>query len=596
LIVAIAFGASMVLRRFSAAMRHLVWAAAFGAIILLPLCSLFIPWSLQSNIPAPITTVLAPPQQHHSWPIGSADSPALRTPSVSAAIVSLPWPALIWLLGCLASTAVLLVASIRLACTAYRSTRFLDARWARAASELSGAFGLKRPVRLLQSRNASMPVTWGLFRPRVLVPADAQNWPDTHIRAVLSHEFAHIRRYDWGIQILAEIVRAVHWFNPLLWLACSRLRREGEHACDDEVLLLGVEGTEYANHILEVTRMLKTAKRAWSPTLAMARPSHLERRFAAMVNPFLDRRRITRSRFFVVALSGLFIVLPLAALRAQTGPASIRFFGSVYDQNGTAIPNATIILTKVEDAAQALRATSNRTGMFEFPKLAAGHYRVDISCNGFAAFHIEDIDIDGAGSTPLNAMLPAQTGTAAIPKPAKPQAGPRGTGPAHQIQEYRIGDIKIVGAKAVDEAQIRLTLGLVPGQVYNEDQLRMGFEALKRIYGSLGYVDFTPEPRFDFDERQGLVNLTIVINEDRQFTVNRINFTGNTTTRDEFIRREILLKEGQVFNSSLWDQSLARLNQLGYFEEIKYEDVEIQPSETEPTLDINLKVKEKGRN
>jgi outer membrane protein insertion porin family len=98
------------------------------------------------------------------------------------------------------------------------------------------------------------------------------------------------------------------------------------------------------------------------------------------------------------------------------------------------------------------------------------------------------------------------------------------------------------------------------------------------------------------DERQGLVNLTIVINEDRQFTVNRINFTGNTTTRDEFIRREILLKEGQVFNSSLWDQSLARLNQLGYFEEIKYEDVEIQPSETEPTLDINLKVKEKGRN
>ena len=92
------------------------------------------------------------------------------------------------------------------------------------------------------------------------------------------------------------------------------------------------------------------------------------------------------------------------------------------------------------------------------------------------------------------------------------------------------------------------------------------------------------------------MNLTIDIQEDRQFMVNRINFTGNTTTRDEVIRREILIKEGQVFNSALWDLSRARLNQLSYFDEIKYEDVEIKPSPTEPTLDIYLKLKEKGRN
>src|SRR5262249_61582784 len=81
-----------------------------------------------------------------------------------------------------------------------------------------------------------------------------------------------------------------------------------------------------------------------------------------------------------------------------------------------------------------------------------------------------------------------------------------------------------------------------------------------------------------------------------QFIVNRITFTGNTTTRDKVIRREILVDEGQVFNSSLWDLSLLRLNQLGYFEEIKNEDAEIKPNPTDSNLDINLKLKEKGRN
>jgi len=395
--------------------------------------------------------------------------------------------------------------------------------------------------------------------------------------------------------VLAEIVRVVYWFNPLLWIACNRLRQEGEHACDDAVLLQGVDGTEYAVHLLEVARTLK-ARRGSSLALAMARPSKLERRFAAMINPSLDRRGVTRHTVLVTALAALCIVLPLSALRAQTIPVSISFSGNAYDANGTAIPNAAIILIRVDDATQALKATSNRTGWFEFPKLAAGHYRVDISCKGFAAFHIDDIEIDGARNAPLNAMLPAQTNSAAMLEPAKPQPGPRGSGPTHLNQEYRIGGIKVIGAKAVNETQIVLALGLVPGQVYNEDRLRKGFDDLKKIYGSRGYINFVPMPVFDFDEQQRVVNLTIDIDEDRQFTVNRISFNGNTATRDEVIRREILIREGQVFNSSLWELSLSRLNQLGYFDEIKYEDVEFKPSATEPTLDIYLKLKEKGRN
>src|SRR5207247_2188942 len=92
------------------------------------------------------------------------------------------------------------------------------------------------------------------------------------------------------------------------------------------------------------------------------------------------------------------------------------------------------------------------------------------------------------------------------------------------------------------------------------------------------------------------VNLNISVDEDRQFYVNRIAFSGNTTTRDKVIRREVMVEEGQVFNSALWDMSLQRLNQLGYFEEIKTEDAEVKPNPTQPQVDINLKVKERGRN
>jgi len=162
--------------------------------------------------------------------------------------------------------------------------------------------------------------------------------------------------------------------------------------------------------------------------------------------------------------------------------------------------------------------------------------------------------------------------------------------------QYRVGDVKITGNKQFNEAVIRAILGLVPGEIFNEERLRKSFDNLKKLYGSRGYINFTAVPLQDFDEAKKVVNLNINVDEDRQFYVNRIAFSGNTTTRDKVIRREVMVEEGQIFNSAYWDMSLQRLNQLGYFDEIKPEDAEVKPSSTEPQVDINLKVKEKGRN
>jgi len=162
--------------------------------------------------------------------------------------------------------------------------------------------------------------------------------------------------------------------------------------------------------------------------------------------------------------------------------------------------------------------------------------------------------------------------------------------------QYRVGEVKVTGNKQYNELAVRLILGLVPGEVFNEELLRKSFENLKKLYGSRGYINFTAVPLQDFDEAKKIVNLTINVDEERQYFVNRIAFAGNTTTRDKVIRREVMVQEGQIFNSALWDMSLQRLNQLGYFEEIKTEDAEVKPNTTEPHVDINLKVKEKGRN
>ena len=145
----------------------------------------------------------------------------------------------------------------------------------------------------------------GSSRPKVILPSAADAWTEERARVVLSHELAHIRRGDWIVQLSAELLRAFYWFNPLLWIACRRLRLESEHACDDEVMRRGVEGTDYATHLIDLARALNQRRHMWFPAPAMARPSSLERRVRAMLNNGLDRGSIsggTRAAIFAAAV------------------------------------------------------------------------------------------------------------------------------------------------------------------------------------------------------------------------------------------------------------------------------------------------------
>jgi outer membrane protein insertion porin family len=136
---------------------------------------------------------------------------------------------------------------------------------------------------------------------------------------------------------------------------------------------------------------------------------------------------------------------------------------------------------------------------------------------------------------------------------------------------------------------------LKEGELFSTTKIRKALDNYRKLYGEYGYIDFVPTPITEPDDSKKLVNMTMEFDQQKQFFVRRIEFSGNTTTRDKVIRRQLLLDEGQVYNNRLWELSILRLNQLGYFDAIKPENAELKRNVKAATVDINLKVKEKGK-
>jgi outer membrane protein insertion porin family len=170
--------------------------------------------------------------------------------------------------------------------------------------------------------------------------------------------------------------------------------------------------------------------------------------------------------------------------------------------------------------------------------------------------------------------------------------------PIEEGARYRLGTITFTGNKAVtNEKALRATFSIKDGDWFSATVIGKGLDNLKKAYGQLGYINFGAIPKPIFDDQKKTVSLEIDIDEGKPFYVSRIEFQGNTITRDRVIRRELMLDEGQVYNSQLWEYSLLRLNQLEYFEPLKVEqDSEAHQDPDAGTVDLLLKVKEKGKN
>jgi beta-lactamase regulating signal transducer with metallopeptidase domain len=331
-ILLIALFSMPLLRQRSAAVRHCVLSVALLFAAITPAIRFALPAQILPPIlrPAPIelSTPLTASTEfasrifidggaHHE-----SEVPFWRRQSSPA---SLSVTAPIWFGGLSISLLVMLTGLMRLSRIRSHSHPIHDQRWLRLAATISNEYGIRRFVDLLQSGNRSILVTWGFFRPRVILPSGAGEWSEQQVRVVLLHELAHVRRGDWIVQMLAQLLRAVYWFNPLVWIVCNRLRIESERACDDTVLSQSICNHDYAAHLLELARTLNTHGHSWSAALAAAHLSTIERRFAAMLIPGVDRRPVSRLAILAASVIGVFVTLPVVFLTtaAPARPVSV---------------------------------------------------------------------------------------------------------------------------------------------------------------------------------------------------------------------------------------------------------------------------------
>lgn len=348
------------LRRRSAAARHALWAGAVCAQLLLvgwavagPRWSVAIPKAVDAMLPsiaAPQVTV--PPdaeavptvpasrsteQVRQSaekvTPVGatSPSAPVVREASVSSDAAStttdqprtpITWRTIllvVWALGVVVVLVRLAAGTMIVAALAKRGARVDDGHWLAQAQRIAGALGITRPLTLLRGDRIGVPITWGIVYPVVLLPADADAWPDERRQFVLVHEMAHVKRLDALTQLLGQFVLALFWFNPLVWIANRRMQLEREHACDDYVLRHGTSASHYAEELLAMVRSLGTTRRSGVQpafaALAMARRSEFEGRMLSILDPVMSRRPLSRARGTIGVLASLLVVVPLAALR-----------------------------------------------------------------------------------------------------------------------------------------------------------------------------------------------------------------------------------------------------------------------------------------
>ncbi len=343
--------------RTSAAVRHRVWALTMAALLVLPGLSRVLPSWRIPILPSPVVEELSnaqrPPDDGYgvsatngveglsdesgmepdsAFPSGVAlldgESPhagVMRQagsdwPNATAAGVS-PWqsrwiPCLIgaWSVGGTLLLGAMVAGSLRIRRLRRNSRSLTEAGWTDLVRELSKRLRLRRPVRLLVSRESVVPIMWGLVRPAILLPRESRRWPDELRRCVLLHELAHVKRCDVAVQLLGRVACAVYWFHPLAWWGLRQLRQEREQACDDWVVHTGQRASDYTGQLLAIARSC-CRPRGLAVAVEMARKNGLERRVRALFDE-------TRSHSPLGRLTGAALLMGIAA--AAIGLAMVR--------------------------------------------------------------------------------------------------------------------------------------------------------------------------------------------------------------------------------------------------------------------------------
>jgi len=346
IVLCLATAAATALRRSSAAVRHRLWGLALGALALLPILSWSLPGWRLPILPATMVSADSSSGRHEggeesgasravgggspdgSSPtrpafdrgrreprqaprMGQSEGRSATAPGSATAARPLIDPdaarreairiVLVWAFGFFMAAFPALAGVVGNGWRRRRSRRVTDPRWLQLLENLARQFAIRRRVELRTNPEPLIPITWGVVRPVVLLPEQAEQWPEPARRLVLLHELAHIKRRDVVFQLFGRMATAAYWFHPIAWYALHRMRVECECACDDHVVHLGVRRTDYARQLVDLARSLRAA--VSSGAVPMARSGNLEQRIMVLLD---DRRshRLLGNRLAIALLGG----------------------------------------------------------------------------------------------------------------------------------------------------------------------------------------------------------------------------------------------------------------------------------------------------
>lgn len=413
LLVGVAGLAALVLRRASAATRHLVWLCCLSALVLLPLAALLTPAWQPSVEPAAFL-----PQVARTVIVVSASGPA--SPIAWTTIALMIWGAV----------ALLLIA--RLGVSQQRVAALI-----RNAMPYTGDAAL--------SPETDVPLVCGLLRPVVLLPAEAVEWTEARRAVVVRHEAAHAARFDPLAQVVADVACALYWPLPWVWLASRQLRMEAELACDDGVLRSGECASDYAGHLIDIVRGLSGRERIPQGGIPMARLNQLEVRLRSLLARNVNRGAASHRTLITAALGALMLMVPLAAVRmpafALTGGVS----GTVKDPSGATVPKAKVMVSFTDSSRREVGYT-NDVGEFSLSPIPDGTYNVSVAKPGFALLEVKGIPVVKGESAPLQIIL--QTGkvteTVNVNGTGTPAVGPAPSAPGEPKRILVGGNVQSV--------------------------------------------------------------------------------------------------------------------------------------------------------
>ncbi len=283
-----------------------------------------------------------------------------------------------------------------------------------------------RHVVLLEGEEGRPPMTWGFSRPVLVFPTDAQTWPSDRIESVVLHELAHIERGDWLASIVAQFACAVNWFNPFVWVIRKQMEQESETAADDRVLSSGVSATQYASHLVSVTRELCTRRSSTDVALAMARPGTLDRRIRAI----LEARRCRRNVRGVVSLGLAAVITGIVVVLGAAVP-------SIRQQLPHQGPSVSVDVTPT-------------------PSIARDLENLDSPRPGFDVKDLSDQKLAAKSAETREGLAETGSGTlrAREPKPSKSAQGATST--SHSVTGTKAGSSSLTVGGVPDPADMKI--------------------------------------------------------------------------------------------------------------------------------------------